>query len=209
MNKCILLAAVAGLGMIAAAGPVEDFSLSLVGPVSVDGGTSITIEVYGDSSYGTHFFGGGFNLATSGDTDAIADIRWSPAEWSTANTPGEYDGNGNYNGLVFGQIVAFTDLIDFPPADGSELGNQIGSFQVDFHVGEVCSIDFDLTALPNPNHYMLSTLYFDVANRTVPFLNSNEGNLALNGMTINALSPSPSGVALLGFGGFAATRRRR
>ncbi len=209
MNKCMTLAAIAGLTTIAAAGPVEEFSLSLVGPADGLSGSTITIDVYGDSSFGTHLLGGEFNLTSSGDTEAISDIRWTPAGWSTANGLGEYDGNGNHNGVIFGQLIVFTDLFDFLPGAGSELGSRIGSFQVDFHGGDVCLIDFGLSTSPNPDRFALKAADVDEVNRTVQTMDSSEGNLTLNGLRINALCPSPSGVALLGFGGLAVTRRRR
>ncbi len=212
MNKCVTLAAIAVFSSGAFAGPAESFSLTMDvdwdGFIDPGNAVTISIDILGDSSFGTHLLGGQFGLATSGATDFITDIRWTNAEWSTVNDPGEYDGNGNYGDVIFGQFVVFTDLFDFPPGAGSELGQVIGSFEIDLAPKFCGKIDFSFTTDPDPERFALQAVDVDFVARTVDLMSSSEGELLLNGASVFAC-PSPSGVALLGFGGLAITRRRR
>jgi len=211
MKRYILLAAVAGLASNAGAGDsTETFSLVLDAVSSIDTTveTTLVIAVYGDSSFGTHLLGGQFGLSSSGSGNFVSDIRWTPAAWSTANDPGEYDGNGNLTGVIFGQLVVMTDLFDFLPGAGSELGGQIGAFEVDIVEGFYGALDFAITTDPNPDRFALKAVEVDEVARTTRSLDSSEGELSLGGFSLQVV-PSPSGVALLGFGGLAVTRRRR
>tara|TARA_R110002072_G_scaffold271010_1_gene430858 strand:+ start:74970 stop:75605 length:636 start_codon:yes stop_codon:yes gene_type:complete len=204
----VAFAAIAGLVAGASGGVAEEsFSLSMYGPTSVDGSSpfTLTIDVIGDSSFGTHLLGGQFGLSTGGHPQ-VSDIRWIPEEWSTVNDLGEYDGNGNLDHVIFGQFVVFTDLFDFLPGAGSEVGSLIGSFEVDFDDGLSSTyIEFNFTT--DPERFALKAVDVDEVARTTQSLDSNSGNLSLNGFGI--LVPSPSAMALLGFGGLASTKRRR
>ena len=211
MKRYVLLVAVAGLASNAGAGDTtETFSLVLDAVSSIDTtvDTTFVIAVYGDSSFGTHLLGGQFGLSSFGSANFVSDIRWTPAAWSTANDPGEYDGNGNLTGVIFGQLVVMTDLFDFLPGAGSELGGQIGSFEVDIMEGFYGALDFAITTDPNPDRFALKAVDVDEVARTTRSLDSSEGELILGGFSLQVV-PSPSGVALLGFGGLAVSRRRR
>ncbi|HCT45172.1 MAG TPA: hypothetical protein DF699_08165 [Phycisphaerales bacterium] len=198
--KTIALAAVAGLATVASAG--ADFSLTLVPSamtVDVSGGAAtITIDVIGDSSFGTHMLGGAFTLGSS--NALVTDMAWSPASWSSFNTDDGYAGNGNYNQVIFGQLV----IPGVPPFDvpaaGSDLGSSIGSFTVTFDGGSGI-VDFGLTA---GSPFTLEAI--DV--NTGGTFQSADGSLSLNGASVNVI-PAPSAMALLGLGGLVAGRRRR
>lgn len=195
-NKVILAAAIAGSASSVLA---QDFSLSLtsnVGTISPSGG-SFTVSVYGDADVGTHILGGAFSLVSNGE--CISSMDWTPAAWSAFNTDGGFAGNGDYNQVIFGQLV-IPGI--FPPAAGSELGSLIGSFNVvlDPFVGDV-NIDFDLVA---GDPFALETVD-DVTGETFQSLS---GNLSLGSLTIRVI-PSPSALSVLGLSGLVVSRRRR
>lgn len=207
IKNTMVTLAIAGLATAAVAGPAaETFSLTMNSVDSVDGSSpfTLTIAVVGDSSFGTHMLGGQFGLSTGGHSE-VSDIRWNPAAWSSVNDLGEYDGNGNLDHVIFGQFVVFTDLFDFLPGAGSELGNLIGSFEVDFDNGLHSPIDFNF--ITDPERFALKAVDVDEVARTTHSLDSNNGDLSLNGLSI--FIPSPSTMALLGFSGLAVTKRRR
>ena len=202
MKNAMCMLAVAGLVGTAGA---QDFSLSIAGaPATVDAtsAVTITIDIVGNASVGTHMLGGSFALVTGGHNATVIDMTWIPASWSAFNTDGGFDGNGNYNPVIFGQLV----IPGVPPFDvpaaGSELGNSIGSFQVVISaVSGFFSLDFHLVA---QDPFSLEVL--DLA--TGETFQSSAGNLSLNGASITVI-PSPSSLALIGLGGLAASRRRR
>ena len=188
-------------GLVGTAG-AQDFSLSIAGaPATVDvtGGATITIDIIGNASVGTHMLGGSFALVSG--HPLITDISWNPASWSSFNTDGGYDGNGNYNPVIFGQLV----IPGVPPFDvpaaGSELGSAIGSFQIVIGAGFLGVMDLFLVA-QDP----FSLQVIDLV--TGETFQSSDGNLTLNGASIQ-VTPSPSSLALIGLGGLAVTRRRR
>ncbi len=206
MKNTLALVAIAGFAAAATAGN-ETFSLSISGaPTTVDAtdAVTITVDVTGDSSFGTHLLGGEFGL-TSGSNSMITDIRWMNADWSTANGNDGYDGAGNNLPVIFGQLVVLTDLFDFLPGAGSELGGVIGSFQIDIAAGSSGMLDLDFTTT---DRFALKTVDVDTVNRTTASMDSNSGTLSLNGASIE-VTPAPSALALLGLGGIAAGRRRR
>lgn len=194
--KTFAIAAVAGFAAAATAG--NSFSLSIVGaPMTVDtsmGAATFTVDVVGDSSFGTHLLGGAFSMV-SGSSNVTA-MSWSNAAWSAFNTDGGYAGNGDYNQVVFGQLV-IPGI--FPPAPGSELGGVIGSMQITVEGAGVLNLD-----LAGGNPFSLET----VDANSGATASSATGSLSLNGASIN-LVPAPSAMALLGLGGLVAGRRRR
>ncbi len=208
IQNTLVTMAIAGLASTAIAGPVaETFSLTMgvrQGPEINSGATTAIIDVFGDSSFGTHLFGGQFGLSTGGNS-AVTDIRWTPEDWSTVNDLGTYDGNGNLDGVIYGQFIVFTDLFDFLPGANSDLGGRIGSFEVDIDARGPVFIEFNFTT--DPDRPAIIAMDVDENARTTRTLDSNNGDLSLNGFSI--FTPSPSTLALLGFGGLAATRRRR
>tara|TARA_R110002072_G_scaffold271010_1_gene430857 strand:+ start:74149 stop:74781 length:633 start_codon:yes stop_codon:yes gene_type:complete len=208
IQNTLVTMAIAGLASTAIAGPVaETFSLTMYvrqAPEITDGATMAIIDVIGDSSFGTHLLGGQFGISSNGHSE-VSDIRWTPADWSTANGLGTYDGAGELSDVIFGQLVVLTDLFDFLPGENSELGNVIGSFEVDFDSGFTQDIQFDF--VPDPERFSLKVIDVDLVNRTTQSLDSNNGDLSLGSLMITA--PTPSSLALIGLGGLAATKRRR
>jgi hypothetical protein len=122
-------------------------------------------------------------------------MTWSPAAWSAFNTDGGYAGNGNYNAVIFGQLV-IPGI--FPPAAGSELGSAIGSFTVT--VDGMGVLNLDMTAG--------SPFSLEVVDANTGATANDAGTVSLGGATINVV-PAPSAMALLGLGGLVAGRRRR
>ncbi len=208
IQNTLVTMAITGLASTAIAGPVaETFSLTMgvrQGPEINSGATTAIIDVFGDSSFGTHLLGGQFGISSNGHSE-VSDIRWTPAAWSTANGLGTYDGAGELSDVIFGQLVVLTDLFDFLPGAGSELGGLIGSFEVDFDAGFTQDVQFDF--VPDAERFSLKTIDVDLVNRTTQSLDSNSGELSLNSLYITA--PTPSSLALIGLGGLAAMKRRR
>jgi len=198
MKNTLTLIAIAG---IASAASAQNYSLSISGaPATVAEGAVFSFDVIGDSDVGTHMLGGSFSM-TSGSA-LIADMSWTPAAWSSFNTDGMYAGNGDYNAVVFGQLIIPGVPPFDQPAPGSELGGVIGTFQVTLGAGSGV-IDF---ALVGESPFSLETI--DPTNGAGG--NSSQGQLALNGASIQVGTvPAPSALALLGLGGIAAGRRRR
>lgn len=195
MKNAVALIAVAGIASVAAA---QNFSLTVVpSTTSVAEGGTFTLSVYGDADQGTHILGGAFSM--SSDSALVDSMSWSNAAWSAFNTDGGDAGNGNYNEVIFGQLV-IPGI--FPPAAGSELGSLIGSFQVNLAAAGAGIIDFQLNASTGP--FSLQSVDSVTGNL---FDNSN-GQLSL-GSTRVTVTPAPSALALLGLGGIAAGRRRR
>lgn len=196
MNKSIVCIAIAGFAVSASA---QDFSLTILAPNVFDGLTTITLDIIGDASVGTHMLGGGFGLSTN-SSSLVTNITWTPASWSAFNTDGGYDGNGNYNQIIFGQLV----IPGVPPFDvpaaGSGLGMNIGSFQIELTqpLNLMTGINFSFVT-----YGPFSLEVVDI--NTGQTYQDIDGNLILNGLSV----PTPSSLALLGLGGLAVGRRRR
>ncbi|MEZ6164423.1 MAG: PEP-CTERM sorting domain-containing protein [Phycisphaerales bacterium] len=195
MKNAVALIAVAGIASVAAA---QNFSLTVVpSATSVAEGGTFTLSVYGDADQGSHMLGGAFSM--SSDSALVDSISWSNAAWSAFNTDGGDAGNGNYNEVIFGQLV-IPGI--FPPAAGSELGGLIGSFQVNLAAAGAGIIDFQLNASTGP--FSLQS----VDSVSGALFDDSNGQLSL-GSTRVTVTPAPSALALLGLGGIAAGRRRR
>lgn len=197
MKSVLIAAVIAGSASSAVA---QNFSLSLLPSTSqVSSGGSFTITVFGDADVGTHLLGGAFSLQSNGE--CIASMSWNPAQWSAFNTDGGFAGSGDYNDVVFGQLV-IPGI--FPPMPGSELGSAIGSFTVvaDNFSGDV-PVVFQLVAA---SPFTLETV--DAV--TGETFQSSDGNLSLGSATVLfGIIPAPSTLALFGCGGVLAARRRR
>lgn len=195
MKKVMIAAAIAGCASVSGA---QNFSLFLVPSVTAPApSSSFTLTVYGDADIGTHLLGGAFSIESNGE--CVQSMQWMPAAWSAFNTDGGYAGDGDYNQVVFGQLV-IPGI--FPPAPGSENGSHIGSFlvQLDPAIGDF-SITFDLVAA---SPFTLETVDA-VSGETYQ---SSSGNLTLGSATV-AIIPAPGVLSLIGLGGLAASRRRR
>ncbi|MBO6739370.1 MAG: PEP-CTERM sorting domain-containing protein [Phycisphaerales bacterium] len=195
MKNAVALIAVAGIASVAAA---QNFSLTVVPSATevAEGGT-FTLSVYGDSDQGSHLLGGEFSMSSG---SALVDsMAWSNAAWSAFNTDNGYAGNGDYNSVIFGQLV-IPGI--FPPAPGSENGALIGTFQVNLAAAGTGVIDFQLNA--GAGDFTLQT----VDSVTGDLYDDRNGQLSL-GSTRVTVTPAPSALALLGLGGIAAGRRRR
>ena len=197
--KSVVFASVAGLASIAAA---QNFTLSIVPSASTisEGGT-FTLSVYGDADVGTHLLGGAFSLETN--NGCIDSMSWTPAAWSSFNSDGGDAGDGNYNEVIFGQLV-IPGI--FPPAAGSEVGALIGSFQVSmgFGGGDGAVLDFQLVA---GSPFTLET----VDGATGDTYQSSSGSLTLGNARVISFAcvPTPGSCSLLCVGGLIFARRRR
>lgn len=194
-NCSIILLGVSGLATAASA---QNFSLSIVlSSLTADtsgGSAVVTATVYGDADVGTHMLGGSFSLVSN--SQMVQGMTWTPASWSAFNTDNGYAGNGNYNGVIFGQLV-IPGI--FPPAPGSELGSEIGSFEITLTgLGQA---DFHLVA---GSPFTLETVD-EVTGSTVI---DTSGTLSLGSASIGIL-PAPGGLSLFALGGFCLSRRRR
>jgi len=201
MKKSLTVLALAGLATGAMG---QDFSLSLIANASTidttGGAVTFTMTVIGDASVGTHMLGGAFSLESNGD--CIANMQWNNASWSAFNTDGGFAGDGDYNEVIFGQLV----IPGVPPFDvpaaGSDLGMAIGSFTVTMEAGVGdFPIEFNLV---EASPFSLEVLDLGTGNT----FNSSQGNLTLNGATLNVV-PNPSTISVFGCLGLLATRRRR
>ncbi|MHA7812306.1 MAG: PEP-CTERM sorting domain-containing protein [Phycisphaerales bacterium] len=195
--KTIAFAAIAGL---AAAASAQNFSLTIVPSSTMidttSGPVTFTMTVFGDADFGSHLLGGAFAVASSGDSDVVQSMAWTAASWSQFNTDGGDAGNGNYNQVVFGQLV-IPGI--FPPAPGSELGSAIGSFEVT--VDGMGDVEFQLTAGTPFSLETVDSVLGDTMN--------DGGAISLGSSGVISVVPAPSAMALLGLGGLVAGRRRR
>ena len=191
MKNAVALIAVAGIASVAAA---QNFSIDLTPSASsVAEGTSFTVSVYGNADQGTHLLGGEFSLVSG--SGLIDSMSWSNAAWSGFTTDGGYAGGGDYNSVIFGQLVIPPI---FPPAPGSELGQAIGSFTIS---GEgTGTVNFALTA---GSPFTLEAV------DSVSGATQNDGGAISLGSVDISFVPAPSAMALLGLGGLVAGRRRR
>ncbi len=195
MKKRMIMAALAGSASLAAA---QNFSLSLVPSTTAPfPGSSFTLTVFGDADVGTHILGGAFSLESDGQ--CIQSMTWTPASWSQFNTDGGFAGDGDYNEVVFGQLVLPPVFL---PVAGSELGSAIGTYTIvlDPGIGDF-QIDFQLVGA---SPFTLET----VDAQTGQTFQSSNGTLTLGSARV-ALIPSPGALSVLGLGGLVATRRRR
>ena len=203
MNHALPIIVLAVLSFSAVA--QEEFSITF-GDINgtVTTGAVLSVEVFGDSTFGTHMMGGGFGVSAITNNFEILDMNWSNAGWSAFNTDGGHNGGGNYESVIFWQLLG-TGVPPFDqPATGSEIGNRIGTFQIevgqlgsfwslDLQIVEVASFPFSLEVLEN--HYGI-------------IMNDTQGNLTLGSASVEFI-PAPSGLVTFCIADLAATRRRR
>ena len=185
---------------IASGAVAQNFSLSIVASKSTIGPTgSFTLSVYGNADVGTHMLGGSFGLTS--DSSVIDSMSWTPAAWTVFNTDNGYAGDGNYNDVIFGQLV----IPNVPPFDqptpGSELGSLIGHFTVVLNSFGEAILDFQLNA---GSPFTLEVIDIDTGVVT----NNTQGTLFL-GSTRVIYVPGPGAAPFIGCLGLLAARRRR
>lgn len=195
-NRTVVLLGLCGLASSALA---QNFSLTLVPSAqTIDtsgGAVTMTVTVIGDADVGDYLLNGSFGIESN--NVSVIDMQWEPADWSQFNDDGGHAGNGNYNQVIFGQLLSNF----FPPPDSSLVGNPIGAFQVTFAEGSTGRVDMSLVeGVP----YTLATLGWP----SLGEYESSNGTLHLSGLSIN-LVPAPGTGALLAIGAMAITRRRR
>ncbi len=192
--SAVVFASVAGLATVVSA---QSFAISMIpSSTTVGDGGSFNLSIYGDADVGTHLLGGAFSLTS--DSALIDSITWTNAAWSQFNTDNGYAGNGNYNQVIFGQLVI---PVFFPPAPNSELGSLIGDFQINVVADGVGFVDFQLIA---GSPFTLETVD-EITGQT---FQSSTGNLTLGSASM-FVYPTPG--VLSGFAVYAlvGTRRRR
>ncbi len=195
-NRTVVVLGLCGLASSALA---QNFSLTLVPSVlTIDtsgGAATVTVTVIGDADVGDYLLNGSFGIESN--SASVIDMQWEPADWSQFNDDGGHAGNGNYNQVIFGQLLSNF----FPPPDSSLFGNPIGAFQVTFAEGSIGRVDMSFVeGMP----YTLSTIGWP----SLDEYESSDGNLTLNGITLT-LVPSPGAASLLAFAGAVAARRVR
>jgi len=202
MRNAVVLMTMAG---IASAAGAQTASLSIVASHATWDSTvtsTITLSVYASADFGTHIVGGGFSLSAVGGESVIG-MDAAAASWGALgeNDRG-YAGDGNYTGLVFGQLV-FPPL--FPPNAASDFtGGEVfvASVVVELSQVQFGGVEWTLGADPLGGGVVLQV--FDAAdNSTTDVTVANFGSAAI------FVVPSPSVLAVLGLGGLVAGRRRR
>ena len=187
------------LAGLTSAASAQNFSLTLVPSVSTldtFGGGQFTIDVYADADVGSHITECAFGLQS--DSFGVSDIVWAPAEWVFYNFDDGYAGNGNHNTVNFGQIIIPGIR---PPMPGSELGQRVGSFVVSTIQFDGV-LDFELVARDTFSLRVYDDFHGD-------FYQNNASNLYLQGFSINAGIPAPSGLAAMLAGGLLGSRRKK
>ena len=203
MKNALALIAVAG---IASAATAQNGSLSMTSSaMTVDSTTttSFTLSVYADADFGSAIAGGGFSLSAVGGAGIVTDMVGSTPDWAALGFQDNgHAGDGNYNGLIFGQLI-FPPFI--PAAPESMLGNGpvlIGTFAVTIAADSAGVIDWSTGGGVGP--FVLEVFTDDGGAGTMTQLT----DLDFGGVSVNVV-PAPSAMALLGLGGLVAGRRRR
>ena len=165
----------------------------------------MTLAVYGDADFGTAIAGGEFALDGNGPLGMVSNMLGTSAAWGALGFQDNgYAGNNDYNGLIFGQLI-FPPFINPDPA--SMLGNGpvlVGTVTVTFEQFAFGFYTWD--AIAGNGDFMLE-IYTDDGGAGV-FSQLTAADIDLGSASV-FIFPSPSSLALLGFGGVAGCRRRR
>ena len=203
MKKSIVLAAVAGIASGAAA---QTASLSIVASqatIDTTMTTVLTLDIYADSSIGTHITGAAFTINGFGSS-LVTDMTASGAAWGGLGFEDQgHDGNGS-SGMIMGQIV-FLPFI--PPSVESALGNgsvYIGSFVVNLAVDTY--LDYEWTLGGGIGTFALEVI--DVNTNPGGSTYTQITDVDFGSLRVSVV-PAPSALGLLGLGGLIAGRRRR
>ena len=211
MKNVVVFTALAGLASAAVAGAPSGTLSIIPSTMTVDSSatTSFTLAVYGDANFGTHLFGGAFALDATGGEGIVTGMSYTSATWAEGGLNDRGAGaDGDYDGIVFGQIILGPPF-NIPPAAESALGGGgvfIGSFQVEIAANSEGTINWQAIA------DSISTFALEVydENQGLPGVRiANDDFTGFGSASVNVVIPAPSSMALLGLGGLVAGRRRR
>ncbi|MDF1809164.1 MAG: PEP-CTERM sorting domain-containing protein [Phycisphaerales bacterium] len=202
MKNAIALIAVAGIATVASAGGANLSIVASASTIDSTVSTSFTLAVYGDAT-GTAMAGGEFALTASGGAGIVTDMVGAAAAWGALGQEDlGHGGDGNYNGLIFGQLI-FPPFIN--PAADSMLGNGpvlLGNITVTIAADSAGVIDWSTAA--GAGDFILEVFTDDGAAGVFEQLTAvGHGSARVN------VVPAPSAMAMLGLGGLVAGRRRR
>ncbi len=204
MKSTLALVAVAGLASVAAA---QSGSLSITSSAATVDTTgaaaTFTLSVWGDADFGTAIAGGAFSLSAAGGAGIISDMSGAAADWAALGFQDNgHAGDGNYNGLIFGQLI-FPPFI--PAAPESMLGNGavlLATFSVTAAADSSGTVDWSTGG--GVGDFILEIFTDDGGSGSFTQLTSVD----FGGASVRVV-PAPSAMALLGLGGLVAGRRRR
>lgn len=201
MKKRVIFASVVGLASSAAAQTGGLVIVPSISTIDSTVSTTYTLSVYASADFGTHVFGGAFNMVNTGDAGIVTGMDFTHATWGAfGQNDFGHSGDGNHDGIRFGQffIPGLT-----PPLADSSLANGdvlIGSFEVTVAANALGVIDW--STADNPGAGFILEI-FDEVSGTTTSLTASHGTAQVN------IIPAPSSMALLGLGGLVAGRRRR
>ncbi len=202
MKNALALIAVAG---IASAATAQTGSLSITSSAATidsTATTSFTLSVWGDADFGTAVAGGQFALSANGGAGIVTDMSGAAAAWGALGEEDQgHGGDGNYNGLIFGQLI-FPPFIN-PDAASMLTGSVLlGTVTVSIEANSAGVIDWSTAA--GDGAFILEVFTDNGAEGEFTQLTSVD-----HGTARVSVVPAPSAMALLGLGGIAAGRRRR
>jgi len=208
MKNALTLIAVAGIASVASA---QSASLTLVPSMtSIDSSTNtmLSLEVWGDADFGTAISGGGFALTAAGGAGVVSSMSVSVPTWAGLGfADGGDGGDGNYNGVVFGQLI-------FPPFLPADPASMLAN-------GPVLLATFDVTIAANSSGLVDWSTADSAGDFTLEIYTDDGGigqfdqlqgsSIDFGGARVSVTNgvPAPSAMALLGLGGLVAGRRRR
>ncbi len=203
MKSTLTLVAVAGLASAAAA---QTGSLSIVpSAMTVDSTTttSFTLSVYADADFGTAVAGGGYSLSATGGAGIVTDMTVGVPDWAALGFQDDaHAGDGNYNGVIFGQLI-FPPFIPAAPDSLLDSGPVlISTFTVTIAANSAGVVDWSTGGGVGP--FVIEIFTDDGGSGSFTQLI----DLDFGGAQVNVV-PAPSAMALLGLGGLVAGRRRR
>ncbi len=167
--------------------------------------TTYTLSIYAEVDFGTAIASGEFAVSGFGDmTPNVTGMVGQSASWGALGFQDDgYAGNGNYNGMIFGQLI-FPPFL--PPDPMSMIGNGpvlLGVITVTLEANTHGFLAFSTASGTGP--FMLEIYTDDGGSGTMTRL--TDADIVHDSVTV--MIPSPSTFALWGFGGLVAGRRRR
>lgn len=201
--RSVVLASLCGLASAAAAQSGSFSIVPSIATIDFTVSTSFTLAIFADADFGTHIVGGEIALEGFFQSDLVTDMVGESAAWGNLgeNDRG-YAGNGDYAGLVFGQLV-FPPFI--PPSAESALGNGsvfVGTISVTVPTNMFFSVGW--TGVGGLGDFALEV--YDDADGSFTQLTADQ--VDFGSASIQVIPSAPSG-ALLGIAGLVALRRRR